>query len=241
MHNILSNIIEQKKKDILLRKQDYFRLAFGAKRMVVIGELKIASPTNPYVGSAETILIKAEEYEKAGAGAISVITEKHFFNGDTFFIPQVKRIVQLPILQKDFVIDMSQIYEAKGLGADAILLIARIVDEKTLGKFVLIAQELGIEPVVEIANTNDLKKTIRTKTNFIAVNARDLDTFEVNVDNACRLMKKIPKRFMRLGFSGVKGREEIEKYKNAGARGVLIGTSLMKARNIKKFILELKD
>ncbi len=241
MHSILAEIIEKKKKDLNAGNKSYFLSAISkAYGMAIIGELKIASPQNPRIGSKKDLVRKAREYKEGGVSAISIITEKHFFKGDNLYIPKIKRKVVLPILQKDFVIDIGQIYEAKGLGADAILFIARIVDGETLKKFVLKAKEIGIEPVVEIVNKDDLERAIQTKTDFIAVNARDLDTFQVSVENACKLMKEIPEKFIRLGFSGIYSAKEIEQYKEAGARGVLVGTSLMKAKNIKKFINELR-
>ena len=241
MHNILKEIIDQKKKDLLYKSDKKFMKAIlNAKTMAIIGELKFASPTNPYFGSKNILTKKAREYETAGINAISIITERHFFKGDTNFISQVKQTVDLPILQKDFVIDESQVYEAKALGSDALLLIARIVNEKTLQRFVSLARNLGIEPVVEIASEEDLKKAIKTETDIIAVNARDLDTFTINIENACFLMKKIPRQFIRLGFSGITSALEIRQYKKAGAKGVLIGTSLMRAENVNDFMKSLK-
>lgn len=206
------------------------------KAVAIIAEMKFASPTNPNLGSSEDLLDRAREYQKAGADAISIITEKHVFKGDIGFVSQVKKVVKIPILQKDFVIDKQQIYEAKNAGADALLLIARIVSKKQLKAFVLLVQKLGIEPVVEVFDEKDLKKAVATATKFIAVNARDLETFVVDVDKACKLMEKIPDRFIKLGFSGISSKTEVKKYTDAGAKGVLVGTSLMKAKNIKEFI-----
>lgn len=206
------------------------------KTFAIIAEIKFASPTNPNLGSPEDLLDRAREYQKAGADAISIITEKHIFKGDIEFVRQVKKVVNIPILQKDFVINEQQIYEAKSVGADALLFIARLVSEEKLKAFVLLAQKLGIEPVVEVFDEKDLKKAVATATRIIAVNARDLKTFVVDVDKACKLMKKIPNGFIKLGFSGIKSKTEVKKYADAGVRGVLVGTSLMKAKNIKEFI-----
>lgn len=206
------------------------------KAFAIIAEIKFASPTNLNLGSPEDLLSRAREYEKAGADAISIITEKHVFKGDIRFVKQVKKVVKIPILQKDFVVDESQIYEAKKAGADALLLIARIVSKEQLKAFVLLAQKLGIEPVVEVFDEKDLKYAVATATRFIAVNARDLETFIVDVDKACKLMKKIPNKFISLGFSGIQSKVEVEKYTKAGAKGVLVGTSLMKAKNIAEFL-----
>ncbi len=234
--------------------------------IVVIAEVKFASPSNgiasPLRGLAMThskdLLKRVKEYESGGADAISIITEQYFFKGNVDFIGQAKSVVKLPILQKDFVIDEYQIYEARlrpdfaevtsgrqgfggqACGADALLLIARIVDKKTLRHFVDVCFEEGIEPVVEIFSEEDLEKAAATKTRFVAVNSRDLDTFEVDVEKACELMKKIPERFIRLGFSGIQSAVEVQNYKNAGAKGVLVGTALMRTKKIGDFILSLR-
>lgn len=249
------NVIKIRKQKISLKnlkqaatlkksKQDVFTQAVtqGAllRNIGIIAEVKFASPTNPNLGSPNDLANLIRSYLQAGADAISVITEKHFFNGCLEFVSQIKKIASLPILQKDFIVDEYQIFESKNLGADAILLIAKILDQKNLNHFVELALDLGIEPVVEINNEKELKKACSTKTNIIAANARDLNTLEIDVDNACKLLSKIPKKYIKLGFSGVKGKEEAEKYKNAGAGGVLIGTSLMKSDNIRQFIKEIR-
>lgn len=210
-----------------------------SERIFIIGELKFASPSAGILGSENKLLDRAKAYGEAGIDAISVITEEHFFHGKPEFVRQVKQIVACPILQKDFVIDERQIDEAKALGSDALLLIARIVSLKKLQQFVEVCLIKGIEPVVEIANEEDLDKAIQTQTHVIAVNARDLDTFIVNVARACDLLQKIPEKYVRLGFSGVKSSNEVAQYKNVGAQGILVGMSLMKAKNIKKFIHSL--
>lgn len=236
MNNFLKKIIEKKQEDIAVLKQNRFLSLFRDK-MVIIAEIKLASPTVPYFGSEKDIIKRAVNYEAGGANAISVITEKHFFKGNINFISKIKNEINLPILQKDFVIDPYQIYEAKIIGADALLLIAKILDKKTLIKFVALCQEIGLEPIVEINDEKDLEKAIVSSTKIIAVNARSLKTFVVDVDKACQLMKRIPNRLIKLGFSGIKSSEEVKKYQQAGAKGVLIGTALMKAKNVKSFIV----
>lgn len=258
MHNILLKIIEKKKQDLVLKKpkleieifkqskqkdtlpNNKFRNSIlSSKELALIGEIKFASPSTPLLGSKKDLLSRAKKYEESGVNAISIITEPHYFKGDIKFVAKVKKHVALPILQKDFVIDAAQIYEAKQIGSDALLLIARLVDQKTLKIFVSLCQDLGIEPVVEINNENDLNKAIKTSTKIIAVNARDLETFVVDVSKACDLLNKIPDKFIKLGFSGIISDKEILEYKKTGAKGVLVGTSLMQAKNIKIFIKSL--
>ncbi len=238
MNTILLDIIEKKREDLKARKSAFLKPK--KDELLIIAEIKLASPTIPFLGSEKDMTKRAREYENAGASAISVITEKHYFKGSVDFIPLLKKEVSLPILQKDFVIDAEQIYEAKIKDSSAILLIARLVSKKVLKEFVSLAKKIGIEPIVEINNGSDLQKAIATNTSYVAVNARDLATFEVDVDKACMLMKKIPHRFIKLGFSGIHSAIEVQKYKNAGAQIVLIGTSLMKTDDIGRFIKALK-
>jgi len=238
MHKILKQIVEKKQEYLNGLKRSRF-LNLPENKMAIIAEIKLASLTVPYLGSEKDIVKRAVDYKQAGADAISIITEKHFFKGSPDFIPRLKAKTDLPILQKDFVIDPYQIYEAKIIGADALLLIAKIINKKTLINFVALCQKIGIEPVVEINDESDLKKALGTSTKIIAINARNLNTFIVDIDQACQLIKKIPDRFIKLGFSGIKSSIEVKKYQQAGAKGVLVGTSLMKAKNIKQFIKNL--
>lgn len=207
----------------------------------LIAEIKLASPSEGILGTADDISTRVRQYEQSGADAISIVTEKYFFHGETEFVGRIKKEVSLPVLQKDFVTDKLKIYESKLAGADAILLIAKLLTESELVELVRLSQSLGLEPVVEINNELDLKKALKTNTKIIASNARDLDTFEVNVDRACELLKKVPEKYIKLGFSGIHSRFEVEKYKQAGAKAVLVGIELMKTNDIDKFIRELKN
>lgn len=243
MHTKLEEIISKTRQDVNNRKQvssdnGFYHAIQSPKHgsIAIIAEIKFASPTEPDLGSHDQLLSQVLEYEKAGSDAISIVTEKHFFKGDPKFVSEIKQAIILPVLQKDFILDKYQIYETAKNGADAILLIAKLLSKNQLIRFVEIAKDLHLDPVVEINSEEDLQKAQTSGTKIIAVNARDLDTFKVDVDKACQLLKKIPKKFIKLGFSGVKGKVEMEKYKNAGANGVLIGTSLMKADNIAQFI-----
>ena len=244
-NNFLKKIITLKKEEISKKQNNQasrFLQCFttDSKTIRIIAEIKFASPTNPRLGTGVNLIKRAKEYEQAGADAISIITEKHFFKGDSVFITECKKNSSLPVLQKDFIIDTSQIYEAKSIGADALLLIARLVNGKLLKEFVSLCFMLGIEPVVEIQNEEDLQKAVLTKTHIIAVNARDLETFTVDVVGACMLLEKIPRKFTTLGFSGIVSPKEALLYKESGAKGILIGTSLMKSKDCKGFIKRLQ-
>ncbi len=260
LNNILIQIVENKKRDLALQKKEiplsklkefvsnlgtgnsqFKEAILKAKNIALIAEIKLASPTDKTLKPNIDIMDRAGEYENAGADALSYITEKHFFKGEVSNVIKIAAKVELPVLQKDFVIDEYQIYEAKIVGSSALLLIAKLTDTKTLKKYVDLCKTLGIEPVVEINDKLDLQKAVNTKADIIAVNARDLSTFEIDVDKACELIKKIPNKYILLGFSGIKSSTEVKKYKKAGANGVLVGTSLMQASDIKLYIKELKQ
>ncbi|MDE2588814.1 MAG: indole-3-glycerol-phosphate synthase [Patescibacteria group bacterium] len=236
---MLKEILEQKRMDIKQSKQHAFLRLFRKNKLVLIGEVKIASPSAGILLTRERLIPTAQSYANAKIDAISVITETHFFHGDILDVQKVKVAISLPILQKDFIINTQQIYEAKAAGSDALLLIARIVSRKKLALFVEVCLKLKIDPVVEINNSADLQKALQTKTRIIAVNARDLNTFNVDVEKACRLIKKIPVRYVKLGFSGIRGSKEVAMYKKAYVNGILIGTSLVKEVNVDAFLSSL--
>lgn len=256
---IIDQIVAKTREDIEKRKNhlplDRLKDLVGRKRgrvfaqaiknpkkgsVAIIAEVKLASPSESNLGIEADIPTRVKMYEKAGADCISVVTEKSFFQGNPSFVRLIKNTISLPVLQKDFIIDPYQVYEVKKAGADAILLIAKIVDAKRLISLVEVAKTIGLEVVVEINSQDDLKKAQATETNIIAVNARDLDTLEVDVDRACEILKMISNAFIKLGFSGVMSRAEVEQYKQAGADGILIGTSLMKTGNISEFIERIR-
>lgn len=261
MHSILLQIIAKKHNDVEKQKSVLSMGALKRKaaaiksvskfmnkllhpissKVAIIAEIKLASPTVDSLGSAGDIVQRAIAYEEAGADAISFITEKHYFKGSTTHISQLKTKVNVPILQKDFVIDPYQICEAKMIGSDAILLIARLVNREVLKDFVALSQEMGIEPVVEVNDEEDLEKALDTNTSLIAVNARDLRSFTIDIPNACTLLEKIPDKFIKLGFSGIRSSSDVKRYRKSGAKAVLVGTSLMKTTNIHDFINDLKN
>ncbi|HLC87670.1 MAG TPA: indole-3-glycerol phosphate synthase TrpC [Patescibacteria group bacterium] len=255
MNDMIKKIIDINEPDLMKRKKEnpISELEEKIRKMPkaldfigafdifgIIAEIKLASPSAGEIEKKENVLEIAKDYKNCQANAVSVITEKYFFKGGVNFIKQVKEITNLPILQKDFVVDPYQIYESRIAGADALLLIAKIISPDQLKKFVELCLEVGLEPVIEINDELDLGSALQTKTSIIAVNARDLDTFKVNIEKACELLRKIPENYLKLGFSGVNSREEVEKYKNAGARGILVGTNLIKSNERKKFLEDLR-
>ncbi|MBI3379916.1 indole-3-glycerol-phosphate synthase [Candidatus Gottesmanbacteria bacterium] len=244
MKNKLTQILDNKMKEVSQKKKkrDFLGAITNPKMgdISIIAEIKLASPTAGKLGEEKDIEKQVLMYEKSYADGISVVVDKKYFDGELEFIKQIKNTVSLPLLAKDFIIDPYQIYEAKLYGADAILLIAKILTKKKLQKFVKHCFDAGLEPVVEVQNKKELEKVLNIGTRIIAVNARGLSTFKVDVDGACQLIKSIPKEFVSLGFSGVLGINEVEQYKKAGAKGILVGITLMKSKNPGKVIKEFK-
>lgn len=245
MKKVLDQIISNKRKEILEKKRpsSFVQAVTHPKvgRVALIAEIKLASPAGGILGNAEDILRRARAYEQAGADAISIVVDRKFFGGDYEFISRVKKVTTLPILAKDFVIDIYQIFEAKIAGASAVLLIAKILSKETLKRFVQLAFSIGLEPVVEVGNEKELEVAISTEAICLGVNARDLVTFNVDIEKACKIGRNIPNSRLFIGFSGVKTRYDIETYRSAGAKAILIGTTLMKSNNTKKFIRDLLD
>lgn len=210
----------------------------------LIAEIKLASPSSGKMGKKDDVIEKALLYQQSGADAISVVVDKKYFNGDLNYITSIEKETTLPILMKDFILDEYQVYEARMIGAEALLIIAKILPVQILKELVSLTKVLGLEPVVEVQNTDELKNVLalneRQKVECIAVNARDLNNFNINIEKACKLMMKIPQDRFVIGFSGVISREEVEKYINAGAKAVLVGTALMKTTNVNLLIKQLK-
>lgn len=241
----LDEIIKNKFKEVTEKKKrerDFVRSVIHPRvgNIGVIAEIKLASPTAGRLGQPEEVCQRAVMYKMNGADAISVVTDNKYFGGSLDFIREIKKTVSLPVLMKDFIIDPFQIYEAKIYGADAVLLIAKILTASLLKDLVKLTESLGMVPVVEVNDKDDRQRALNTSALCIAVNSRDLSTFRVDVDRACQLIKSIPTNRIVLGFSGIEGRNEVEKYRQAGAKAILVGTSLMKTKNINVFIKNLK-
>ncbi len=240
----MKDIIDSKLTELAKKKsaKDFFQAVRKLKRgnTAIIAEIKLVSPSEGRLGKENEAVKFAQEYEKGGADAISVVADNKYFGGSYKLLKRIKKNTSLPILAKDFVIDSYQIFEAKFFGADAILLIAKLLSGRKLKEYARICFELNIEPVVEVHTKEELRKAYRSGSRIIAVNARDLHSFEVDVGRACDLLLQVSKKYVKLGFSGVAGRREVEKYKRAGIKAVLVGTALMQTKDKKDFIKNLK-
>jgi indole-3-glycerol phosphate synthase len=179
-------------------------------------------------------------YEKEGVDAISVITDKAFFQGDIAILSAVKENFSPPVLRKDFIIDPYQIYEARAFGADAILLIVSLLSADMVRSYLKTARELGLSALVEVHTEKELHTAVEAGARVIGINNRNLKTFEVDIKNTLQLVGRIPKNRVCVSESGIKSADDIERLRQAGVDAVLIGTAFMKAVDIAEKIRELR-
>lgn len=205
-----------------------------------ICEVKKASPSKGIIAEKFPYLEIAREYEAAGAAAISVLTEPFYFLGSDTYLRQIAQEVHIPILRKDFTVDEYMIYEAKVLGADAILLICSILEEEQIRDYQAIAHSLGLSVLTEAHDEEEVEMAIRCQSRIIGVNNRNLKDFSVNINNSTELRKKISKDIIFVSESGMKTREDILALEKNGTDAVLIGEALMKQKDKKRALNELR-
>ncbi|MDA9049063.1 indole-3-glycerol phosphate synthase TrpC [Gammaproteobacteria bacterium] len=198
------------------------------KDQAIIAEIKKASPSAGIISEDFDPIQKAKDYEAFGAAALSILTEEDFFLGSIEYLKEVKAITSLPILRKDFMIDEYQIYEAKLMGADCILLIASILSDSQITAFVTLAEELELDYLIEVHDEAELVRVEHFQEAMIGVNNRDLRTFTVDLDNSVRLKHKFMHSNIFIAESGIKNQDDIDYLKSHHIHAFLIGESLMK-------------
>ena len=207
------------------------REALSADGPSIIAECKKASPSAGLLRADFNPARLAARYQAAGASAISVVTEPDFFQGRLEWLAAVREVVDLPVLRKDFVIDERQLREAAAFGADAVLLIQRILSADRLAELVGAARELGLETLVEIFVDEDPAPTVASGTEIIGVNARDLATFETRLDVVEAMASQLPADHVRVAESGITGHDDIARLQCAGYDAFLIGEHLVRAKD----------
>lgn len=207
-------------------------------RVRVIAEVKKASPSKGVIRENFNHLEIAETYQKNGASALSVLTDRNFFQGSIDYLSEIRQHVTIPLLRKDFVFDEYQIFEARGYGADAVLLIAAVLDDKELHDFVELVFNLGMTPLVEVHDEAELERTLKTNTELIGINNRDLQTFKTDLNTTIRLIGSIPDDKIVISESGINTKDDIKTLKDAGVDAFLIGESLMREADIGKKLRE---
>lgn len=217
-----------------------FLKALQGKDVSFICEVKKASPSKGVISEDFPYLQIAEDYEKAGASAISCLTEPYWFKGSNKYLRQIVKNVSIPVLRKDFTVDEYMIYEARILGASAVLLICSILSEEQLSEYLELAHSLGLSALVEAHNEAEIEMAVNSGAMIIGVNNRDLKTFNVDTENAVRLRDMVPRDRVFVSESGIKTAADVEELRKIGANAALIGETLMRADDKKAKLDELR-
>ena len=231
--------LESKKAELplaeIISKLNELNLPKGAfkesllnKDQAIIAEIKKASPSAGIISEDFDPIKKAKEYEDFGASALSILTEEDFFQGSSEYLKEVKAITSLPILRKDFMIDEYQIYEAKLIGADCILLIASVLNDDEIQSFVDLAESLELDYLIEVHDLNELERVKNFSNAMIGVNNRNLKTFDVDLNNSINLKNAFNSNNLFVAESGIKSQDDIDTLKAHDIHVFLIGESLMK-------------
>ncbi len=248
---ILDNILKNKKREVEILKDakplgalKKEVLALPAKKtvflealqshpssMAVIAEIKKKSPSKGILRANFNPTQIALSYEKAGASALSVLTDAKFFDGSAEILKEVRAISKLPILRKDFILDEYQIWESRLIGADAVLLIAELLTLNDLEKFMRLSEALGLDVLFEIHTKKDAKKALSLKPKMVGINNRDLCTFSVDIKTTANLSGLLPKESFVVSESGIQNPEDLIYLKDVGVKAVLVGESLMKEKD----------
>ena len=205
-----------------------FKDHISSKDEAIIAEIKKASPSAGVIKEDFNPTKIAMEYESFGASALSILTEEDFFMGSVEYLKEVKKITSLPILRKDFMIDEYQIYESKLIGADCILLIASILTDQEIEDFISTAKKLELDYLIEVHDENELKRVEHFEDALIGVNNRNLETFEVDLNNSVRLRNTFKQKNIFIAESGIKSKEDMNYLKMNNIKVFLIGESLMR-------------
>ncbi len=265
--NILEKIAEKRKIDIAKRKEKIsleeikksalekaeaelaadgaflfpFEKSLRKEGIGFICEVKKASPSKGLIAEDFPYLQIAKDYEMAGAAAISVLTEPEYFLGKDKYLQEIAVAVKTPVLRKDFTVDEYQIYEAKLLGASAVLLICSLLDDVTLHSFLEIAHSLGLSALVEAHDEEEVRSAMAAGAKIIGVNNRNLKNFTVDITNSVRLRKLVPEEIVFVSESGITTAEDISVLKKNGTNAVLIGETLMRSENKAEMLRRLSS
>ncbi len=243
--------VEEKKKEksveairfeaaSFIKKDFPFEKALKGEGISFICECKKASPSKGIIAEDFPYADIALEYDKAGADAISVLTEPKYFLGKDSYLSEISSLVSVPCLRKDFVVDEYMIYEAVILGASAVLLICSILSKDELKKYITICHNYGLSALVEAHDENEVQMALDCGARIIGVNNRNLKDFSVDTDNSKKLRSLIPEDVIYVSESGIKDHKDVKKLRDIGVNAVLVGETLMRAKNKKEKLDELK-
>jgi len=216
-----------------------FHEAVSGREFAIIAEVKRRSPSKGTLKEDFDPVLIALLYEENGAAAVSVLTDRAFFGGDVAYLADIKKCVRLPLLRKDFIIDLYQIYETRFLRGDAVLLIAGILTDVQLREYTDLATSLGLSVLCEIHSQGELDKALAANVRIIGINNRDLTTFSVDLKTSITLAASIPADRVIVSESGIRTRQDIETLTKAGIHAFLIGETLMTSDNMGRKLREL--
>ena len=253
---MLDKIIAQKRQEIEQRKKittmTYLQeriarqkppldiaLTLKGDHIRLIAEVKQASPSRGMLSPNLNPIELAQTYAEGGAAAISVLTEANYFMGSIEHLSAIREVVGLPLLRKDFIFDPYQVYESRAYGADALLLIAAVLNQEQLKELVSLSHNLGLRCLVEVHNTGEVERAVLSGAKIIGINNRDLNTFTVDITTTCRLRPLIPQERIVVSESGIKSKRDIEKLGKWGVDAVLVGEALVTAGDVMAKMKEL--
>ena len=213
----------------------------GNSRYTLITEIKKASPSKGIIREDFNPCELARSYEKGGASCLSVLTDTTYFKGSNDYIAQIKKIVSLPILRKDFIIDPLQVIESKNLGADCILIIVGMNSIEDNKKIEYMALDIGLECILEVHSLEELEATKHFSSNVIGINNRDLNTFVTDIETTIKLLPKVPKNKTIISESGLSKKSDLVRLANLGVSSFLVGESLMKQQDVEKATRSIMD
>lgn len=214
------------------QSQMSFRNAIKGQKISLIGEIKRGSPSRGIIREDFDVAALAKALKEGGAKALSVLTDHCYFHGALEYVSEAKKATGLPVLRKDFLIDPYQVWEAKSAGADAVLLIARLLEGEELRDMLSLARQAGLEALVEAHDERDIERAVDAGADMIGVNSRDLLTFRVDVETLFRLREKLPKGIVAVAESGIESRTVVKRLEQAGYNAILVGTYLMQQQDV---------
>lgn len=226
-------------KETTTRSRDCFYDNLKKDGLSIIGEFKKASPSLGKIESKIDLLDRIDEYN-ASVDAISCLTEQDHFDGNIDYLKQIRSKSSLPIIRKDFMIDEYQFYEAKAIGADAVLLITAILDDVQMHDFYQLARELELDVLVETHDEEEIERALKVNPRIIGVNNRNLKDFSITLENTKRLRKYIPEDKVFVAESGIMGDEDVKFLSQVGVDGFLIGRAFMESQNPKELAQKWK-
>ena len=215
------------------------RAKIAAGQAAVIAEIKKASPSKGVLREHFVPAEIARSYERGGAACLSVLTDVQFFQGSVAYLEQARAVCAMPVLRKDFMVDAYQVFEARAMGADCILLIAACLDDAQMADLEAQAQALGLAVLVEVHDGFELDRALKLKTPLVGINNRNLRTFEVTLDTTLGLLKHVPADRLPVTESGVLAKADVERMRSAGVSAFLVGEAFMRAADPGQALADL--